>query len=71
MTSTGLPCRVDLTEPIGREIILYGSLGATPICITPGARLDVEAGSQIGLQYDVAKACVFDAVSERSIRHDA
>jgi multiple sugar transport system ATP-binding protein len=71
VTGGGLPYRVDLTEPVGREIILYGSLGATPICIAPGARLDVDAGSEIGLQYDVAKACVFDAVSERSVRHGA
>jgi multiple sugar transport system ATP-binding protein len=71
VTSGGLPYRVDLTEPVGREIILYGSLGATPICIAPGARLGVEAGSQVGLQYDVANACVFDAVSERSVRHGA
>jgi multiple sugar transport system ATP-binding protein len=69
--SGGLPFRVDLTEPLGREIILYGSLGATPLCIAPGTRLDVQAGSHIELRYDVAKACVFDASSERSVRHGA
>jgi multiple sugar transport system ATP-binding protein len=71
VTNAGLPYHVDLTEPLGREILLYGSLGATSICIAPGARLDVEAGSKVALQYDIAKACVFDAVSERSVRHDA
>ena len=70
VTNGGLPYRVDLTEPLGREIILYGALGATQLCIAPGTRLDIEAGSHIGLQYDIAKASVFDAASERSIRHD-
>jgi multiple sugar transport system ATP-binding protein len=71
VTSGGLPYHVDLTEPLGREILLYGSLGATPFCVAPGARLNIEAGSSVGLQYDVAKACVFDAASERSIRYGA
>jgi len=71
VTDAGLPYLVDLTEPLGREILLYGSLGATPICVAPGVRLDVEAGGKVALQYDVAKACVFDAASERSVRHGA
>jgi multiple sugar transport system ATP-binding protein len=69
VTGEGLPYQVDLTEPLGREILLYGSLGVTPLCVAPGARLDVDAGSRVALQYDIAKACVFDAATERSVRH--
>jgi multiple sugar transport system ATP-binding protein len=69
VTCEGLPYQVDLTEPLGREILLYGYLGVTPLCVAPGARLDVEAGSKVAVQYDIAKACVFDAATERSVRH--
>ncbi|HZP79030.1 MAG TPA: sn-glycerol-3-phosphate ABC transporter ATP-binding protein UgpC [Pseudolabrys sp.] len=65
----GLPCNIELTEPLGREILVYGTMGNSPICIAPGGRPAIDAGCKVGLRYDVQIACVFDAASERSLRH--
>ena len=65
----GLPCTIDLIEPLGREILLYGAFGRTPICVASGHRLEIETGTTVGLGYDVRNACVFDRASERSLCH--
>jgi len=70
IASGGLPCTVDLTEPLGREVLVYGRLAGVPICVAPGSRPDTQIGDMIGLRYEVANACVFDGQSERSLRHD-
>ena len=63
----GLPCTVELIEPLGREILLYGAFGQTPICVAPGNRPAIKLGATIRLVYDVRNACVFDRASERSL----
>jgi multiple sugar transport system ATP-binding protein len=68
ISSEGLPCAVELTEPLGREILIYGRVGGSPICVAPGERPDVEPGARVTLTYDVKNACLFDAVTERSLR---
>ena len=69
LSEGGLPCDVRLTEPLGREILLYASLGQNSICISPGYRPAISAGARIGIAYDLDAACVFDAQSEKSLRH--
>jgi len=70
IASDGLPCAVELTEPLGREILVYGTIGESPVCIAPGSRPAIETGSKIGIAYDVKRACVFDGGSERSVRRE-
>jgi multiple sugar transport system ATP-binding protein len=65
----GLPCKIEHTETLGREILLYGSCGRAPVCIAPGNRPAVQAGDTIGLRYELDHACVFDSVSERNLVH--
>jgi multiple sugar transport system ATP-binding protein len=64
----GLSCAVELTEPLGREILLHGKLGGNSICIAPGSRPRIEAGAHISVSYDPDRACVFDGETERSLR---
>jgi multiple sugar transport system ATP-binding protein len=65
----GLPCRIEHTETLGREILLYGTCGRAPICIAPGNRPAVRPGDTIGFRYELDHANVFDSVSERSLVH--
>lgn len=68
IAENGIPCEIELTELLGREILLYGKVGEFPVCIAPGNRLRIEAGQRVGIGYDVENACVFDHQSERSLR---
>jgi multiple sugar transport system ATP-binding protein len=36
----GVPCEVTLVEPLGRETLIYGRVGASEICIAPSRRAD-------------------------------
>lgn len=69
ISDSGLNCSVTLTEPLGREILLYGTVGSDSICIAPGHRPRISPGDRIGISYDPNDACVFDSQSERSVRH--
>jgi multiple sugar transport system ATP-binding protein len=64
----GHACEIETTEPLGREILLYGNLGRQAICVAPGSRPAVAPGDTVRLGYDVDRACVFDAASGRSLR---
>ncbi len=68
LSNDGIACRIALTEPLGREILLYGTLGTTRVCVAPGSRPAIDAGESVNLSYDIANTCVFDARSERSVR---
>jgi multiple sugar transport system ATP-binding protein len=70
LSDQGLACDVELTEPLGREILLHGKLGNNAICIAPGSRPRIEAGARIAVSYNPDQACVFDLQTERSLRHD-
>ena len=65
----GLPCKIEHTEMLGREILLYGTCGRAPICIAPGNRPAVQPGDTIGFRYESDHAAVFDGVSERNLVH--
>jgi multiple sugar transport system ATP-binding protein len=46
--SDGLPLRVELTEPVGREILIHGRLaGDLALCIAPGDRSNAQIGETI------------------------
>jgi multiple sugar transport system ATP-binding protein len=64
---SSLKCVVDVLEPLGREILLHGKLGQTPVCVAPGRRSAIKAGQVIGLSFDPDRACLFDSLSERSL----
>jgi multiple sugar transport system ATP-binding protein len=68
ISNDGIPCKIHLTEPLGREILLYGTIGQTSVCIAPGNRPAITRGETVSLRYDTNSACVFDQQSERSIR---
>ena len=65
----GLPCKIEHTEMLGREILLYGTCGRAPICIAPGNRPAVQPGDTICFRYELDHAAVFDGVSERNLVH--
>jgi len=65
----GVSCIVEIVEPLGREILLYGRCGAASVCVAPGSRLAIEPGMTIDLDYDVANACIFDVETERNVRN--
>jgi multiple sugar transport system ATP-binding protein len=67
----GMHCEIELTEPLGREVLLYGKIGGSPICVAPGSRPPIAAGARIAIAYRPEDACVFDGGSERSLRHGA
>jgi multiple sugar transport system ATP-binding protein len=71
VASEGMHCEIELTEPLGREVLLYGKIGGSPICVAPGDRLLIAAGAHIDLAYRPEDACVFDAATEKNLRHDA
>jgi multiple sugar transport system ATP-binding protein len=69
LSNAGVPCAVEVVEPLGREILLYGTCGRSQMCVAPGSRPAIEPGTTIGLVYDTGNACVFDRKTERSVRH--
>lgn len=69
LTNGTLPFHVDLLEPLGREILMYGTIGLSKICMTPGYRPSIAEGETIKVSYDPEKASVFDASSGRSLQH--
>ena len=58
---TGFPLALDVVETTGREIELFGSLGAQRICVLLQARASVRPGETVWLDPDPARAHVFDA----------
>jgi multiple sugar transport system ATP-binding protein len=70
IAAQGMRCEIELTEPLGREVLLYGKIGGSPICVAPGGRPPIAAGAQVGLAYSTENTCVFDSATERSLRHD-
>ena len=56
----GLPCRVTNVEPVGREILIYGSVAGQPVCVTPGWRPPVKVGEVIYLRPETGRLSIFD-----------
>lgn len=63
----GLLCTVLLVEPVGREILIYGTVGGTQICIAPGDRHRVKAGDQIHVAPKPGTVHIFDEESGKRL----
>jgi multiple sugar transport system ATP-binding protein len=59
----GLPARVTLTEPLGREILVYAEVGGSEICVSMPGRVEPEPGTLLPLRVAPGKAHLFDAVT--------
>ena len=59
----GFPLTLDVVETTGREIELFGSLGARRICVLLQARASVRPGETVWISPDPARAHIFDAES--------
>jgi multiple sugar transport system ATP-binding protein len=56
----GVPCEVTLVEPLGRETLIYGRVGASEICIAPSRRADFHPGAIIHLDLPPDHLHLFD-----------
>ena len=65
--SKGFDCTIKLTEPLGREILLHGSIGQTQVCIAPGYRHEVKAGETLKLNAELENIHVFDQETGRRL----
>jgi multiple sugar transport system ATP-binding protein len=59
-STDGLPCEVTLMEPLGRETLIYGRVGASEICIAPSRRADFRPGETIHLELAPEHLHLFD-----------
>ena len=59
----GFPLAIDVVETTGREIELFGSLGARRICVLLQARASVRPGVTVWVNPAPERAHVFDAES--------
>ena len=59
----GFPLTIDVVETTGREIELFGSLGARRICVLLQARASVRPGETVWVNPAPERAHVFDAES--------
>jgi multiple sugar transport system ATP-binding protein len=63
-----LPVRVEVCEPLGREIVVHGRCGDDPlVSVVRGGELVPAPGSVLELTVDWARAHLFDPVSQRRI----
>ncbi|MBL8702216.1 MAG: sn-glycerol-3-phosphate ABC transporter ATP-binding protein UgpC [Alphaproteobacteria bacterium] len=59
----GLDARVTLTEPLGRETLIYADVGGTEICMSMGGRDEPAIGVALRLGVAPGKLHLFDAAS--------
>ena len=59
--------KVEVSEPMGSETLLYLDTGATSFVarVSPTDRFD--AGQQIGVSFDLTHAHLFDAATELAV----
>ena len=62
-TDCGLQGRVTLTEPLGREILIYAEIGSTEICMSINGRDEPAPGAELPLGVLPGKTHLFDAAS--------
>jgi multiple sugar transport system ATP-binding protein len=67
--SGGVPMSVGVVEPTGADTLVYGELGATPICAVFSERVAFEPGQQVALRPDLEGVRVFDKASGDFIGH--
>ena len=59
----GIDARVTLTEPLGREVLIYADVGGTEICVSLNGRDEPPVGSSLPLSVASSKLHLFDARS--------
>jgi multiple sugar transport system ATP-binding protein len=66
--STRISIRVEIGEPLGREVVIHGLCGRDPlVCVLGGADRLPEIGSRMEVALDPRDAHLFDAKTERRI----
>jgi multiple sugar transport system ATP-binding protein len=63
----GVPCRVELLEPMGSLNIVYATTGNDRLVATTEPRFFVEAGDRVWLRLDETKLHLFDRATERNL----
>jgi len=51
---------VTFVEPLGRETLVYGTIGDTELCVAPGHRTDAKQGDRLSLSMPIQNVHVFD-----------
>ena len=59
----GIECRVKITEPLGREILVYGDVSGNDVCVATPERHALESGQTVRLKPTPGNVHVFDAES--------
>jgi multiple sugar transport system ATP-binding protein len=59
----GIDATVTLTEPLGREVLIYADIGGTEICISNNGREEPAPGSALPLGVAPGKIHLFDAAT--------
>jgi multiple sugar transport system ATP-binding protein len=60
--------RVEVSEPMGSETLLYLDTGATSFIARVNPTDRFEAGQKVQVTFDLAHAHIFDAVSEKALK---
>ena len=60
--------RVTLTEPLGREMLVYAEIGGAEICVTLSGRDEPQPGDVLPLAVAAGKAHLFDAGTGMRVR---
>jgi multiple sugar transport system ATP-binding protein len=69
--AAGVRCRVEVLEPMGSLNIVYVTTGSSRIVVTTPPDFEAQAGEQVWLTFDNAKAHLFDQASERNLTLEA
>ena len=59
--------KIDVTEMLGHEYILYGTIGDQELTLRTSLRVMAKQVSNLEIAFDLSKCHVFDKISERSI----
>ncbi len=68
---TAFPAKVAVSELLGAEIMVYSDIEGQTFVARIDSRLDIKAGEELQLAFDMNKAHFFDATSEVRIKKDA
>jgi ABC-type sugar transport system ATPase subunit len=69
---TRIPVRVEVSEPLGRDVVVHGLCGRDPlVCVQSGADRLPEVGSRMEVALDPRDAHFFDVETQRRIEADA
>ncbi|HWK43952.1 MAG TPA: sn-glycerol-3-phosphate ABC transporter ATP-binding protein UgpC [Stellaceae bacterium] len=68
LAAEGVPATVGVVEPTGADTLVYGTIGATPVCAVFSERVAFGPGHQIMLQPTLAGIRLFDQATGQVIR---